>query len=161
MENNKLHLLRKQLLLAMIGTQSHIDFQAVVEDFPIDAIGLKPGGAPHSAWQLLEHLRIAQADILQFSRNPNHKSPKWPEGYWPKEETPATSLGWSASIAAFEKDFAELESLIDDPEQDLFAAIAGGDGQTLLREALVVAAHNSYHLGQLEFLKKMLLNTTH
>jgi hypothetical protein len=103
-------------------------------------------------------MRIAQHDILEFSRNPKHKSPKWPDGYWPKTEAPPDKPAWDESIATFRKEAKALEDLILDSDQDLFKSIEGGSGQTLLREALVAAAHNSYHLGQIMFLKKMLLS---
>lgn len=150
--------LREQLVTALHGDQSHIKFTHVVEDFPARLAGTKPPGAPHTAWQLLEHMRIAQHDILEFSRNPHHKSPNWPEGYWPASEAPPDNKAWEASVAAFRKDFKEMEHLLKDAAQDLFKPIEGGQGQTLLREALVLAAHNSYHLGQLVFLKKILLD---
>jgi hypothetical protein len=149
--------LREQLLTVLKGDQSHITFASAVEGFPVVKAGLKPGGAPHSAWELLEHLRLAQHDILEFSRNPHHKSPKWPEGYWPPTANPPDGHAWDASVAAFEKDAKAMDSLIEDINENLYQPIEGGDGQTLLREALVLAAHNSYHLGQLVFLKKMLL----
>jgi hypothetical protein len=141
----------------MESGESHLDFKSVVKDFPADKRAVKPPGAPHSAWQLVEHMRIAQWDILQFSRNPKHKSPKWPEGYWPNEAAPPDAGAWEKSVQRFEADAEAMAELIRDVSADLFAKIDGGDGQTLLREACVVAAHNSYHLGQLEFLKKMLL----
>ena len=149
--------LREQLLHAMRGDQSHIDFQSATSDLSAEIAGVKPEAAPHTAWQLLEHMRIAQHDILEFSRNPNHKSPKWPEGYWPKTDAPPSKKDWQMSIATFRKEAQEMEDLISNPNQDLFKPVEGGSGQTLLREALVLAAHNSYHLGQLVLLKKMLL----
>jgi hypothetical protein len=147
---------RKQLVTGMSGRESHIDFDSAVKDFPPHVRGTKPAGAPHSAWQLLEHMRIAQHDILEFSRDPNHKSPNWPEGYWPKTEAPPDAKAWDASIKAFKNDARELDRLVQDPKQDLSKPFAHGDGQNLLREALLVATHNSYHLGQLVLLKKML-----
>jgi hypothetical protein len=149
--------LREQLLNAMRGEQSHIDFESAVSDFPAERRGMKPESAPHTAWQLLEHMRIAQHDILEFSRDPSHKSPKWPEGYWPKTAAPPNQLAWDESLATFRQEAKTMEGLILDPKQDLFKPIEGGSGQTLLREALVLAAHNSYHLGQIVYLKKMLL----
>ena len=107
--------LRSQLITAMSGRESHIDFDSAVKDFPKEARGKKPAGVPHSAWELLEHLRITQHDILEFSRNPQHKSPKWPEGYWPKTETPPDDKAWDASVAAFKKDASELDKLVKDP----------------------------------------------
>src|SRR5690348_340855 len=150
--------LREQLISALKGDQSHLDFASAIADFPDHLRGAKPPGAPHSAWQLLEHLRIAQHDILEFSRNPKYKSPQWPEGYWPAEETPIDGDAWNASVKAFQKDWRTFSKLIQDEKEDLFQPFAHGDGQTLLREALVLAAHNSYHLGQLVFLKKLLLH---
>jgi hypothetical protein len=148
--------LRRQLVKTMEGGESHLDFDAVVKDFPADKRGVKPYGAPHSAWQLLEHMRIAQWDILEFSRDAKHQSPKWPEGYWPATDTPPDEKAWDNCIAQFKADAAAMDDLIQHSSSDLFKPIAGGDGQTLLREACVVATHNSYHLGQLVFLKKML-----
>jgi uncharacterized damage-inducible protein DinB len=152
--------LREQFIQAMRGDQAHIDFESATSDLSAELGGVKPEGAPHTAWQLLEHLRIAQHDILEFVRDPKHKSPKWPEGYWPKTEAPPYKQAWDASLAAFRKEAQAMEDLVQDPNQDLFKSIEGGTGQTLLREALVIAAHNSYHLGQLVFLKKMLLAKT-
>jgi len=141
----------------MRGHQSHIDFDSAVEDFPIELRGRKPAGAPHTAWQLLEHLRLAQRDILDFSRNPNHKSPEWPEGYWPTTDAPPDAKAWDRSVSAFQKDIREFNKLVQDLQEDLFAPFEHGDGQTLLREALLLATHNSYHLGQFVSVKKTLL----
>jgi hypothetical protein len=157
MSSDQNKMLREQLLHAMRGDESHIDFESVINDLSPELGGVKPEGAPHTAWQLLEHMRIAQYDLLEFSRDPNHKSPKWPEGYWPKTEAPPNRQAWDASIATFRKEAQAMEDLIQDPNLDLFESIEGGTGQTLLREALVAAAHNSYHLGQLMYLKKILL----
>ncbi|MFL6446902.1 MAG: DinB family protein [Bryobacteraceae bacterium] len=154
--SNENAILRKQLLDAVRGHQAHIEFDAAVEDFPPELQRAKPPGVPHSAWQLLEHLRIAQNDILEFSRNPKHQSPNWPEGYWPKEDAPPHPDAWAQSVAAFKRDAKDLSALVSDPKRDLFEAFPHGEGQNLLREALLVASHNSYHLGQLVFLKKML-----
>jgi len=156
MRNNESVTLRSQLVDALRGHQSHIEFDSAVEDFPVDDRGVKPAGAPHTAWQLLEHMRIAQHDILEFSRNAEHKSPEWPEGYWPPTEAPPNAKAWDASVRAFQNDARELNKLVQDLQQDLFEPFDHGDGQTLLREALLVATHNSYHLGQLMFVKKML-----
>lgn len=141
-------------LLRMKG--AHIAFREAVKDFPAHLRGAKPPGAPHSAWQLLEHMRIAQEDILDFSRNANYHEKKWPGDYWPKHDAPPDDGAWDASIRQFEHDLKEMEALIAEPARDLTARIPHGDGQTLLREALVVADRNSYHLGQLVFLRKML-----
>lgn len=156
MSGKQTDLLREQLLIALKGDQSHLDFASALNDFPAGSRGEKPPGAPHSAWQLLEHLRIAQRDILEFSRNPKHKSPQWPEGYWPAVEAPPDAQAWDASVEAFTKDARAFAKLVQDEDGDLFKPFPHGDGQNLLREALVLAAHNSYHLGQLVFLKKIL-----
>jgi hypothetical protein len=160
MNHNESDSLRKMLVDAMRGHQSHLDFDAALKGFPAEARGVKPPGAPHTAWQLLEHMRIAQRDILDFSRDPNHKSPQWPEGYWPLTDAPPDDTAWEASVRAFQNDAREFNKLVQNPAQDLFKPFAHGDGQTLLREALLTATHNSYHLGQLVFLKKMLVLQT-
>jgi uncharacterized damage-inducible protein DinB len=148
--------LRKQLVTSISGRESHIDFGSALGDFPPELRGVKPSGAPHTAWQLLEHMRIAQHDILEFSRDPKYKSPKWPDEYWPKTQAPPDAKAWDASVEAFQDDARELDNLIQDAQQDLFKPFPHGDGHNLLREALLVATHNSYHLGQIVFLKKML-----
>jgi hypothetical protein len=149
--------LQQQLLDLLEMKGAHVSLDEAVEDFPAEIRARKPAGAPHTAWQLLEHMRIGQWDILEFSRDARHKSPKWPEGYWPKSEAPANEAAWEKSIAAFRKDLEDLKKLVgQSSEEQLYAPIPHGDGQTLLREALLVADHNSYHLGQLMFLKKML-----
>ncbi len=155
MDNAELKLLRKQLTVGITGTESHIAFEKVARDLPATMRGNKPDGAPHSAWQLVEHMRIAQRDILDFSRNPNHQSPKFPEGYWPDSEAPPSEAAWDASIKDFQTDARELEQMLQN--EDIFTAFPHGSGQNLLREAIVLANHNSYHLGQLAFLKRMLV----
>ena len=139
--------LSTQLVEAMRGHYAHIDFDAALEKFPIEARGAKPHVAPHTPWQILAHMRIAQHDILEFSRNPQHKSPKWPEGYWPSSEAPPDSKAWDQSVEAFQKDARDMKKLVESSQQDLFKPFVHGEGQTLLREALLVASHNSYHLG--------------
>jgi hypothetical protein len=148
--------LRKHLLNLLDMKGAHIGFDAAVKDFPPALRGEKPAGAPHTAWQLLEHMRIAQWDILEFSRDAKHESPKWPEGYWPESETPPNDHAWDESLRKFRHDLADMKKLVSDTSNDLYVRIQHGDGQTLLREALLVADHNSYHLGQLMFVKKML-----
>jgi hypothetical protein len=135
---------------------AHIDLDDAVRDFPVELRGVKPAGAPHTAWQLLEHMRLAQWDILEFSRDPKHVSPDFPEGYWPQSEAPGSDAAWKKSTEHFHRDLSEMTKLVSDPGNDLYAKIPHGEGQTLLREALLVADHNSYHLGQIVFLKKML-----
>jgi hypothetical protein len=141
-------------LLRMKG--AHMGFEESVANFPPALRGVKPAGAPHTAWQLLEHMRLAQEDILDFSRNPAYKEKKFPDDYWPATEAPPSEAAWDESVAAFLRDLAAMQELMADTNHDLLAKLAHGKGQTLLREGLVVADHNSYHLGQLVFLRKML-----
>ena len=148
--------LRQHLDYLLNGGGAHAKFEDVISDFPGNLRGRKPPGFPHSAWMLLEHMRIAQWDILEFSRNPRHASPEWPSGYWPNTETPTTSAAWNASIRSFSKDLKQMQALVANPKIDLFARIPWGDGQTILREALLVADHNAYHLGQLVDLRRLL-----
>jgi DinB superfamily len=156
-KENESHALRQRLISAMEGKESHLDFDSAVSDFPVEFAGAKPHGAPHSAWELLEHLRIAQRDILEFSRDPaDYKEMEWPDDYWPNSSSPPGEEAWNRSVEAFKSDRAELERMVSDAKRDLFKPFAHGNGQTLIREALVLANHNSYHLGQLVFLKKML-----
>ncbi len=148
--------LRKTLadLLRMKG--AHLDFETALKDFPVELRGAKPPGAPYSAWQLLEHMRMAQEDILDFSRNPNYKDKEWPGDYWPTNEAPPNEQAWAKSIQQFQADLHQLQELMADTKNDLLLKLPHGTGQTLLREALLVADHNSYHLGQLVLLRKML-----
>ena len=148
--------LREQIAAFLKGGGAHAGFSGAVADFPADKRGALADGLAHSGWQLLEHLRIAQWDILEFSRDAKHVSPKWPEGYWPKELAPADEAAWKKSVASFEKDLQEMIRLVKNPKTDLYAKIAHGDGQTILREALVLADHNSYHLGQMVDLRRAL-----
>ena len=146
--------LRQHLLDLLRGRNAHADFDTTVADLPSRLRGVKPPGAAHTAWQLLEHMRIAQWDILEFSRDVKHKSPAWPEGYWPTSEAPANEKEWTTSVAEFKKDRRTMEQLVANAKSELFAKFPWGDGQTLLREALLLADHNSYHLGQLVMLRK-------
>jgi len=148
--------LREHLLYVLKGEGAHAPFNQAVKDFPAKLRGQKVGNFPHTAWMLLEHLRLAQLDILEFSRNQKHVSPPWPEGYWPKTDAPANASAWDDSIKAFRKDLKEMEDLVSDAKTDLYAKIPWGEGQTVLREALLVADHNAYHIGQLVMLRRLL-----
>jgi len=141
-------------LLRMKG--AHLTLEKALSGFPPALRGAMPHGAPHSAWQLLEHMRLAQEDILDFSRNPKYKEKKFPGDYWPAAEAPPSGEAWEKSVQQFHKNLEEMQELIADTKHDLLAKLEHGTGQTLLREALLVADHNSYHLGQLMFLRKML-----
>jgi hypothetical protein len=147
---------REQLVQLLRGGHAHATFDDVIRDFPLDRVGVRPAGAPHSAWELVEHMRIAQKDILEFSRSAEYVSPQWPEGYWPKSPAPKRESQWNESVLAFHHDLARFEALIQDPAQDLNRKFPWGDGQTLLREALLIADHNSYHLGQLVLVRRLL-----
>ena len=149
-------LLREQLLHLLQGGDAHLHFDAALADLPIELRGAKPDGVRHSPWRLLEHMRIAQWDILEFSRNPQHVSPSFPDGYWPKGDVPPDDSAWERSAAAFRADLQAMCELVADQATDLFAQIPHGEGQTILREALLVADHNAYHLGQLIVVRRAL-----
>ena len=148
--------LREHVVYLLGGGGAHAKFDQVIAGIPPKLRGQKPSGLPHSLWMLLEHLRMAQWDILEFSRNPKHVSPKWPEGYWPPTEAPAKAADWNASIKKFRQDLKVMQDLVKDPKTDLFAKISWGDGQTVLREALLLADHNAYHLGQMLDARRLL-----
>ncbi|HEV3197582.1 MAG TPA: DinB family protein [Bryobacteraceae bacterium] len=148
--------LREQLVQLLRGGHAHATFDDAIRDFPLDRIGVRPEGVPYSAWEILEHMRIAQKDILEFSRSAEYVSPQWPEGYWPKSPAPERESQWNESVLALRQDLAQFEALIQDPAQDLNRTFPWGDGQTLLREALLIVDHNSYHLGQLVLVRRIL-----
>lgn len=148
--------LRRHLLELLNGGHAHASFDAAVRNLPTGLRGKRPKGAEHSAWEVLEHMRIAQWDILEFSRHAAHQSPDWPSGYWPATPAPPDAKAWDKSVRAFRRDFKAMCDLVSDPATDLYARIAHGDGQTILREALLVADHNAYHLGELVLLRRLL-----
>jgi DinB family protein len=148
--------LRQHLLDLLNGGQAHTTFEAAIKNLTPNLRGTKPGNFPHSPWMLLEHLRIAQRDILEFSRDAKHKSPVWPEGYWPKEEAPPNAKAWEQSVSGFHEDMKAMQELVKDPKTDLFAKIPWGDGQTILREALLLADHNAYHIAQIIDVRRLL-----
>lgn len=148
--------LRDHVLNLLRGRGAHVDFDKAVADFPTQLCNAKLAGVPHTAWSLIEHMRIAQWDILEFSRNAKHVSPDYPAGYWPPAEAPPDEMAWKKSVEAFRKDLKAMQKLVADSKKDLFAKIPHGDGQTLLREALLVADHNAYHIGQLVTIRRLL-----
>ena len=148
--------LRQHLINLLTKAEAHVDVRSELKDFPVELRGLKPAGAPHTPWQLLEHMRIAQWDILEFSRNAKHSSPKWPDEYWPKVDAPPDSKAWDKSVKQFLADLESVCDMVSDPKYEVAAAIPHGDGQTYLREALLVADHNAYHLGQLVMVRRIL-----
>jgi DinB family protein len=150
--------LRHQLRELIASPHAHATLEQALAGVPPHLRGAKAPGQPHTLWRLLEHLRIAQWDILEFSRRAGHESPKWPEGYWPDGDAPPDDDAWNRSIAAFQADQADFESLVADAGRDLFERFPWGDGQTLLREALLIADHNAYHVGQMVLLRQILGN---
>lgn len=154
MDNNAA--LRQQLIELLKGGNAHADFHDAVRDFPAELRGKRPKGAPHSPWELLEHMRIAQWDILEFTRDPDHKSPKFPDGYWPANPEPPDAKAWDKAAHSFDQDLQSLCALVADDETDLYARIPHGSGQTVLREALLAADHNAYHMGQLVIVRRIL-----
>lgn len=148
--------LRDEVIWLLGGGQAHVGFKRAVADLPAALQGKKPRGAPYSPWQQLEHLRIAQWDILEYIRNPKHVSPTWPEGYWPAAVPPAKDA-WAKCVRAFEKDLRALERMAANPSTDLLARVpADPKGPTILHEMLLVADHNAYHLGQVIVLRRAL-----
>ncbi|MGO8794815.1 MAG: DinB family protein [Candidatus Sulfotelmatobacter sp.] len=148
--------LRQTVVDLLNGGNAHATFDAAVSNVPEDLRGAKPNNFPHSPWMLLEHLRIAQTDILDFSRNPKYKAMKWPDDYWPKTPAPPNAFAWTKSIQQFRRDLKAMQALVANPKIDLYAPIAWGDGQTILREALLVADHNAYHIAQLIDVRRLL-----
>ena len=148
--------LREHLVYLLKGGGAHAAFDDIIEKVPAKQRGAKASGLPHTPWMLLEHLRIAQWDILEFSRNPKHGSPEWPAGYWPEESAPPSPSCWDDSVKSFHADLKAMQKLIADPKTDLYARIPWGTGQTILREALLVADHNAYHVGELILLRRLL-----
>jgi len=148
--------LREHLLYLLRGGGAHLAFDAAVADLPAELRGARIAGGPHTPWRLVEHMRIAQWDILEFSRNAKHVSPPFPDGYWPAGDAPPNPAAWERCLAAFRADLQAMQDLVANPSTDLFARIPHGDGQTVLREALLVADHNAYHLGQLVMLRRAL-----
>ncbi len=148
--------LRDHLASLLEGGSAHRNIEYVLRGVPFEVSGTRPTDPLFSLWELLEHLRICQWDILEFSRNPGHESPDWPTGYWPDEAAPPSEGSWERSLTTFISELAELVELVRDPESDLFTPFSWGEGQTLLREALLVADHNAYHLGQVVTVRRLL-----
>jgi hypothetical protein len=148
--------LREHLLKLLRGGSAHISLDNFVGEFPVAACGQKIDGLPFTPWQVLEHMRIAQWDILEFSRDPKHTSPDFPSGYWPQPDELGNRELWHQTIEKFRGDLKQIEDLTADPSTDLLATIPHGDGQTILREALVTADHNAYHLGELVVMSRIL-----
>ncbi len=148
----------KQLLALVKGGQAHVDFDAAIKDFPVEHYGTVPVNLPYSAWQILEHLRITQRDILNFSAPPTggYQHIAWPDAYWPKACAPPMPDSWNNTIATIRADQKLFEALLTKPDVDLYKPFRWGDGQNLLREALLIADHNAYHLGELIVIRRLL-----
>ena len=147
--------LRKHVRYLLKGGGAHLSFDDFVNSFPADLCSRQVEGLPYTAWQVLEHMRIAQWDILEFSRDADHVSPEFPNGYWPNPDEPGNPNLWQQTIVQFRNDLQQMEALVEDPSTDLYAKIPHGDGQTILREALLIADHNAYHLGVLTVMARI------
>ena len=148
--------LRDHLVELLEGGHAHVTFEDAIADLPLELRGAKPTGQPFTPWRLLEHIRISQWDILEFTKSAKHESPQWPAGYWPVTDAPPDAAAWDMSVAQVERDLGAMQRLVRDPATDLFARIPHGTGQTALREALVLADHNAYHVGQVVLLRRLL-----
>jgi len=148
--------MRTQLAKTLDWGEAHADFDAAVKDFPAALRGKRLDGLPYSAWQILEHLRIAQHDILDFSRNAKYEEMKWPDDYWPASPEPPDEKAWDKSVAAFRRDRRAVQKMAADPTVNLNKRIPHGSGQTYLREILLVLDHNAYHVGELVMLRRLL-----
>jgi len=148
--------LRDHIIYLLNGGGAHAGFDDAVKNVPEELRGAKPDRLPHTAWMLLEHLRMAQWDILEFCRNSKYEAPDWPKDYWPKTEAPPSAAAWNKSIQQFRKDLQSMQELVANPKTDVYARIPWGDGQTILREAILVADHNAYHAGQLIDVRRLL-----
>src|SRR4051812_16818830 len=147
--------IREHLSRVLGWEEAHAGFDAAVGEIPPAARGKVPAGLPYSPWQLLEHIRRTQHDILDFCRNPKYEEMKWPDDYWPKAAAPPSTGAWDESIAGFLADRAALQQMATDPGIDLTARIPHGSGQTYLRELLLVADHSAYHLGELVIVRRL------
>jgi hypothetical protein len=148
--------LREQLRKVLDWREAHADWKQALAGLDPAHRGVRPAGSPHSVWDLLEHVRLAQRDILDFTVNPKHVSPDWPAGYWPKTLAPADDAQWGKSVGEFFHDLKVMEKLVSNPRTDLFVRIPHGTGQTFLRQVLLLVDHNSYHLGQLVLVRRLL-----
>ncbi len=146
------NILREQLLFLLKGGKAHITTAKAISGFPVGRINTCPANIPYSGWQLLEHIRIAQWDILEFIKNPQHQSPDWPRGYWPPKDKKATKADWENTISLFTNDLEGLQKIVADPKTNLTNPLPHAPGYNILREILLAADHNAYHIGQLVML---------
>ena len=153
--NNPDESIRKHVLSLLRGGGAHLSFDDFVDSFPPDLCNRQVAGLPYTPWQVLEHMRLAQWDILEFSSDPDHVSPEFPKGYWPMPSELGSPTAWQKTSDGFRKDLQQMEALVENPATDLYAKIPHGDGQTILREALLIADHNAYHLGTLAVMARI------
>jgi hypothetical protein len=146
---------REQLIGLLRGGNAHLPFAEAVADFPEPHINTRPANVPYTFWHLVEHLRITQADILDYLTNDGYQEPEWPAEYWPPREERATKADWDASIAAFNRDLEAIITIVADDRTDLLATVPSNGEHTVLREALIVADHNAYHVGELAILRQV------
>lgn len=154
--DEKDQLVRNHLVYLLRGGGAHMSFDDFLEGFPVELCSHQIEGLPYTPWQVLQHMRLAQWDILEFSRDANHVSPNFPEGYWPHPDELGDPNLWQKTVEAFRRDLQEMIALVEDPATDLYAKIPHGDGQTILREAQLIADHNAYHLGALAVMSRFL-----
>ena len=147
---------REQLLYLLRGGHAHLTFDQAVADFPMEYINTRPSNVSYTPWHLLEHIRIAQWDILEFVRVPNHASPPWPDGYWPALDDKADEAQWDKTLTDFRADLRALQELVEDPDTDLYADLSHAPSYTVLREVLLVADHNAYHVGEFAVLRQVM-----
>lgn len=148
--------IREQLVARLRGQGARMPFEEAVADFPLQRINERPPNLPYTPWHLIEHLRLAQWDILDFMRNPDYEAPQWPQGYWPGREERTDEQGWQESIEAIQSDLAELQTMVTDPELDLSAELPHAPGYTYMREFTLVIDHNAYHIGELAVLRQVM-----
>lgn len=148
--------LRQFLARALDWEEAHARFDSAIADLPAALRGTRPKQAPHSVWELVEHIRLAQRDILDFCRDEHYKEKAWPDDYWPETPAPPSAAAWDESIRRYHADVEAFKRLVRDPGFDLFAKVPWGDGQTNIRELLLIADHTAYHVGQIVLVRRLL-----
>ena len=154
--NSNDEVIREHVLFALNGDGAHVDFETAMRDLPEALRDKRPPGAAHSLWEVIQHLRIAQWDILEYIRNSSHVSPEFPAGYWPAVNSQPSSDSWEESLEKFRADFAAIIAMVSDPTCDILAPLHGVSGQTIARKLLMLADHNAYHLGEFVALRRVL-----
>ena len=149
-------IVRQQLLALLNGGNAHMSFEQAVADFPAEHFNTRPANVSYTPWHILEHLRIAQWDILDFIRNPDYVTPEWPKDYWPDAGEIAKQLQWDKTISSFLQDLQSLRDITADPETDLYAPLPHAPDYTIFREILVVSDHNAYHIGEFAILRQVM-----